>query len=181
MTRLLHPLLQPRILGILIAFLFIAGSGTLGYLLDNYSFISQTLSEIGSMSSPMKLPFQILKVLVSLLTLAFSFVLLQIAKERKLSIIPPLFLLLFGLSDLGLALFPTPHPWHNIFGLSLTLGYMSPLLFGLLWSTKVTVNFRGISLVFFAMIALGIFLNLSPMFKPDLYPLQYYGDRKSVV
>ena len=171
MTRLL----QPRILGLLIAFLFIIGSLLMGYLLENYSFYSQTLSEIGSLSSPMKIPFQVLKIVVAILILLLSASLLNLARRNNFSVIPTLFLFAYGLSDLGLALFPTPHPLHNVFGLSLILGYLSPFFFGILWPNKVATNFRAVSLLFFALIILGIFLNLSPIFRPDLYPLSYYG------
>lgn len=171
MTRLF----QPRILGVLIPSLFILGSGLMGYLLDNYSFFSQTLSEIGSLSSPMKIPYQILKILVAILILILSIILFNFSRREKLSVIPTLFLFSFGLSDMGLALFPTPHSLHNVFGLSLILGYLSPIFFAVLWSKRISANFSFVSIGFFALIALGIFLNLSPIFKPDLYPLNYYG------
>lgn len=168
-------ILQPHIIGSLAAILFIFGSLITGYLLDNYSFVSQTLSEIGAISSPMKLPFQILKIGVSILILLLAILLFNLAKRHSLSVIPTVFLFSFGLSDLGVALFPTPLPLHNVFGLSLTLGYLTPFFFGILWGEKISKSFRPISLLFFMVILLGIFLNLSPMFNPELYPLKYYG------
>ena len=53
-------LLQPIHLGRIIAISFILGTLVFGFALENYSLASQTLSEIGSMSSPFRIPFQIL-------------------------------------------------------------------------------------------------------------------------
>ena len=167
--------LQPLNLGRIIAISFILGTLVFGFTLENYSLASQTLSEIGSMSSPLRLPFQIFKVLIATLILFFSVMVLKYARRNDLSMIPGILLLCFGLSDLGVALFPTPHPMHNVFGLSMTLGYLSPLFFALLWSKAVSGSFKQVSLVFFFLILTGIFLNLSPAFKPDLYPLSFYG------
>ena len=144
-------------------------------MLEHYNFVSQTLSEIGSASSPMQMPFQIFKVVIACGILLLGALLVRYAHSMELSVLPPLLVIAFGLSDLGLALFPTPHPLHNVFGLSLVIGYLSPLLFALLWKNKPASRFRKNSMVFFLLIALGIFLNLSPAFAPELYPLYYYG------
>ncbi len=168
-------LIQPMHLGRIIAVSFILGTLIFGFALENYSLASQTLSEIGSMSSPLRIPFQIFKTLIAALILIFSVLVLKYARRNHLSIIPGILLLCFGISDLGVALFPTPHPLHNVFGLSMTLGYLSPLFFALLWTNDTLGNFKKVSLVFFFLILTGIFLNLSPAFKPDLYPLNFYG------
>ncbi len=166
---------RPDLLGTIIATAFIAGTLLFGLIFDSYSPVSQTLSEIGSMSSPLRVPFQAFKILIALLILLFSTMVLGFAKRKRLSMIPGLLLFCFGLSDLGIALFPTPHSLHNVFGLSMILGYLSPLLFALLWPDTVRRHFKITSLVFFLLILTGIILNLTPAFKPDLYPLQYYG------
>ncbi len=168
-------LLSLGFLGSFIAIGFITGSTVLGFYVDGYSFISNTLSEIGSMTSPMHRPFQIFKICIALLILLFAFAVFKRARTDRLSVLPPVFLFLFGISDLGLALFPTPHPVHNAFGLSLTLGYLSPLIFALMWKDRLGVNFGRDCFWFFVLVVMGIFLNLSPAFKPDLYPLKYYG------
>jgi len=168
-------LTKPAYLSRIIAMAFILGTLLFGFALDNYSFVSQTLSEIGSMSSPFRFQFQVFKILIASLILIFSVLVLKYARRNKVSIIPAILLLCFGISDLGIALFPTPHTLHNVFGLSMTLGYLSPLFFALLWPNTVSKNFKLISLVFFLVILIGIFLNLSPAFYSDLYPLKYYG------
>ena len=168
-------IVQPNYLGLLIAILFIFGTLAFGYALNNYSLVSQTLSEIGSIGSPLKIPFQIFKILIAFLILLFASSVMRYGKINGLSVIPGLLLLSYGLTDLGLALFPTPHPLHNYFGLSMTLGYLAPLFFSLLWPKEVCKNMKITSAIFFLIILLGIFLNLSPAFIPDLYPLAYYG------
>ncbi len=162
-------------LGWITAVLFIAGSLLLGSFLADYSFISQTVSEIGQEGSPFKLTWQLFSLLVGLLLILFSLGIISFARSNKWSVVPGLFLLFAGLSEFGIALFPSPHPLHNVFGLSMTIGYFSPLVFFLLWKDKLGVPFKWYSLLAFILIVLGIFLNLSPMFAPDLYPLQYYG------
>lgn len=162
-------------LGWISAVLFIAGSLVLGSFLGDYSFISQTVSEIGQEGSPLKLTWQLFSLLLGLLLILFSLSIISFARRNKWSVVPGVFVLFAGLSEFGIALFPSPHPLHNIFGLSMTIGYFSPLVFFLLWKDKLGVSFKWYSLLAFILIVLGIFLNLSPIFAPKLYPLEYYG------
>lgn len=162
-------------LGWITAALFVAGSLVLGSFLADYSSLSQTVSEIGQEGSPLKLPWQLFSLLVGLLLILFSLGIVSFARQNKWSFIPGLFVLFAGLSQFGIALFPSPHSLHNVFGLSMTIGYFSPLVFFLLWKDKLGMAFKWYSLLAFILILLGIFLNLSPMFAPDLYPLEYYG------
>jgi len=162
-------------LGWIAAVLFIAGSLVLGSFLPDYSFISQTVSEIGQQGSPLKLPWQLFSLLIGILIILFSLGIISTARRNKWSVIPGIFVLFAGLSEFGIALFPSPHPLHNVFGLSMTIGYFSPLVFFLLWKDKLGVSFKWYSLLAFILIALSIFLNLSPIFAPNLYPLEYYG------
>ncbi|MGB5461443.1 MAG: DUF998 domain-containing protein [Eudoraea sp.] len=162
-------------LGWIIALLFITGTFVLGSLLADYSFISQTVSEIGQEGSPLNSAWQIFSLLVGLLIIVFSIGIISFGRQNKWSIIPGIFILFAGLSEFGIALFPSPHSLHNVFGLSMTIGYFSPLMFFLLWKDKLGASFKRYSLFAFVLILLGIFLNLSPAFASQLYPLEYYG------
>ncbi|MCX2718444.1 DUF998 domain-containing protein [Lentiprolixibacter aurantiacus] len=162
-------------LGWITALLFITGTFILGSLVRDYSFVAQTVSEIGQQGSPQELSWQIFSILIGLLIILFSFGLIAFARRNNWSVIPAIFVLFAGLSQFGTALFPSPHPLHNVFGLSMTIGYFSPLVFGLPWKNKLGGSFRGYSLLAFGLIMIGIFLNLSPLFAHDLYPLEYYG------
>ena len=154
---------------------FIIGSLLLGSLLPEYNPVSQTVSEIGESGSPLSMPWNLFSVSIGLLMIFFAGGIILFAKQNKLSILPGIFMLSYGLSQFGIGFYPSPHPLHNVFGLSMTLGYFSPLVFALSWKNKLSQQFKNISIITFILIILGIFLNLTPAFAPTLYPLEYYG------
>ena len=162
-------------LGWITSIAFILGTYILGSQLEDYSAISQTVSEIGEEGSPLYLQWQIFSTGIGCLLILYGIGIVSFAKKNELSVVPGIFILLAGLSQFGIGIFPSPHPLHNVFGLSLTLGYFSPLLFALLWKNQLGMKFKRLSLISFILIVLGIFLNLSPAFSPTLYPLEYYG------
>lgn len=154
---------------------FIAGTLIMGNILEDYSIVSQTVSEIGQAGSPLESSFQIFSFTISVLFILFAVGLLQYSRKNGLSLIPGIFLLTFGIAEFGIGVFASPHPLHNVFGLSLTIGYFSPLMFFILWKSKMGSQFKWISLFIFILVITGIFLNLTPLFAPDLYDLSYYG------
>ena len=154
---------------------FILGTSILGSQLEGYSAISQTVSEIGEKGSPLYFPWQIFSTGIGCLLILFGIGIISFAKKNDVSIIPGIFILFAGLSQCGVGIFPSPDPLHNVFGLSMTVGYFSPLIFALLWKTQLGIRFKRRSQIAFILIVLGIFLNLSPAFAPSLYPLAYYG------
>ncbi len=155
--------------------LFVAGSLVLGSLLHDYSSVAQTVSEIGKEGSPFYLPWQIFSVSIGLLMILFGIGIVIFSKQNKLPVIPGIFLLAYGVSQSGIGFFPAPHHLHNIFGLSMMIGYFSPVVFALSWKSKVGKNFQNISYLVFMLIMLGVALNLSPAFDKTLYSLEYYG------
>ena len=162
-------------LGWVAAVIFIIGTFILGSLLQDYDLVSQTVSEIGQNDSPLSFQWQLFSISVGLLITLFSIGLVSFAKENRLSLAPGIFMLTYGIAQFGVGMFPSPHQLHNVFGLSMTLGYFSPLVIALAWKNQLGKVFKQISLLAFALIVLGIFLNLSPAFAPALYPLEYYG------
>ncbi len=154
---------------------FIIGSLLLGSLLPEYNPVSQTVSEIGESGSPLSMPWHLFSVSIGLLMILFAGGIILFAKQNKISILPVIFMLSYGLSQFGIGFYPSPHTLHNVFGLSMTLGYFSPLVFALSWKNKLGQQFKNISIITFILIILGIFLNLTPAFAPTLYPLEYYG------
>ena len=162
-------------LGWIAATAFILGSLILGSQLKDYSAISQTVSEIGEKGSPLYIQWQILAVGIGCLLILFAIGIISFAKRADLSIAPGLFILIYGLSQFFVGIFPSPNPLHNVFGLTMIVGYFSPLMFPLLWKNKLGIRFKVISIIAFILIVLGIFLNLTPAFAPTLYPLEYYG------
>lgn len=154
---------------------FIIGSLLLGSLLSDYNPISQTVSEIGESGSPLLMTWHLFSVSIGLLLILFASAIILFAKKNKLSILPGIFMLFYGLSQFGIGFYPSPHPLHNVFGLSMTLGYFSPLVFALSWKNELGKQFKSISILTFVLLIFGIFLNLTPAFAPTLYPLEYYG------
>lgn len=162
-------------LGWNITVLFILGTILLGGLAESYDPISQTVSEIGRTGSVVKVPWQILCVFVGLLSGVFSGLLISFARKNQLSVVPGLFLLSYALCQIGLGFFPVAHPLHNVFGLFMIIGYCAPLSFALLWKNRMSAAFTVVSFGCFLLVVAGIFLNLTPAFSPELYPLEYYG------
>ena len=162
--------------GPLAGVIFFSAVYALAPMVEGYSHIAQTVSEIGEYGSPAKVPYQIATVIVALCLLVFASSLHSFAKANNASILPAIFLAIFGIAEIGIALFPSPHPMHNVFGLSMIIGYITPLVLALSWKGLAGVNWlRNASWVAFALVVTSIFLNLSPMFARDLYPLDYYG------
>ena len=161
--------------GAIAATTFILGSLILGSLLPDYNPVSQTVSEIGQTGSSLYQTWQVFSIAVGVLLIVFAFALISFSRKNKTAILPGIFILSYGLSQFGIGFYPSPHPLHNVFGLSMTLGYFSPLVFALAWKNKLGASFKNISILTFILIMLGIFLNLSPAFAPTLYPLEYYG------
>ena len=162
-------------LGWFTAAVFIIGSLVMGSLVKDYDPMAQTVSEMGQEGSSFYLYWQVLSLLIGALLILFSFGLNLFARQHKLAIIPGVFMMFYGISQFGTGWFPSPHPLHNVFGLSMTLGYLSPLVFALSWKNQLGKSFQMISIFTFVVIMIGIFLNLTPAFAPNLYPLAYYG------
>ena len=162
-------------LGWIAAASFIIGSLLLGSLLPDYSPVAQTVSEIGESGSPLMMSWHLFSVSIGLLMMLFAGGIIWFGKQNRLSILPGIFLLSYGLSQFGIGFYPAPDPAHNVFGLSMTVGYLSPLIFAVSWKNKLGKQFKNISIISFILIVIGISLNLTPAFAPELYPLEYYG------
>lgn len=152
--------------------------------MPDYSHVSETVNEIGEIGSPVTTPFQIAMLAVNLCVILFAAGLFYFARANELSVIPAFFVAWFGLADVGTNVFPSPHPLHNVFGLSLTIGYLAPLVLAIAWRRSDTArSIAGVSWFVAALVLVSMFLNISPAFNRDLYPLEYYGivQRSAVV
>ena len=73
----------------------------------------------------------------------------------------------FSIALIGTTIFPSPDPWHNRFGLSLTLGYLSPAVLATGWRHPAGLSsLVRLSWVAFALVVMSIVLNLLPAFIP---------------
>jgi hypothetical protein len=143
---------------------------------EGYSHVAQTVSEIGRAGSPAEVPWRSANLIVALCLAVFAQRLGHHARARGASGAPAVLLGCYAVSQAGMAVFASPHPLHNVFGLSMLLGYLAPLSLVLAWRRLPDAQgLRTGSLVGFGLVLVGIFLNLSPLFARELYPLQYYG------
>lgn len=162
--------------GIFAGVLFIAGTLVLGNMVDGYNVSRQTVSEIGAIGSPLQYPYAVMLGLVSILSITFAYFGRVYALSQDISGKGLILVGLFGVLDAGFAFFPTPHPMHNIFGLLHLIAYFAPLAIYIGWRKVPGYGFiANISLAYMVCIIVGLFLNMSPMFAPKLYPLEYYG------
>ena len=147
--------------GPLSAAIFAIGIFVLALLVPGYGQIHQTVSEIGEMDSPARIPFTIMLCGVALCLLIFA---AGVGAESKRAGHGRLSAYLIGcmaLSAAGVGIFAFPHPLHNVFGESELIGYQAPLAFALSWrrdpNAKRLVAF---SWTMFALIWISIALNL---------------------
>lgn len=162
--------------GAIAAMTFFSLVFVLALSMDGYSHVSRTVSEIGRQGSPAELPWRIGNLAVAALLMVFAVAIGSYARSRAWSRMPALFIALFAVSLAGMGWFAVPHPLHNVFGLSATVGYLSPLVLAIAWRGKpVPHALTTVSAVAWLLVIAAIALNLSPIFAPTLYPLEYYG------
>jgi hypothetical protein len=147
--------------GPLAAALLAVGIAVLPFWVPGYSQVRQTVSEIGEMDSPTRIPFTILLCGVALCLLIFA---AGVGVESRRAGHGRLSACLIGcmaVSAAGVGIFAFPHSLHNVFGLSELIGYQAPLAFALSWRSdpgaKRLVSF---SWIMFALIWISIALNL---------------------
>jgi len=155
--------------GPLAAAAFGLGIAGLALLVPGYSHVHQTVSEIGEIGSPIRIPFAIMLCCVAACILVFA------SGVRDLSIAgghPPLAAYLTGFmafSAAGVGVFAYPHPLHNVFGTSELIGYQAPLVFALTWRREpVAKALVALSWILFALIWVAIVLNLSSIDRQGL-------------
>jgi hypothetical membrane protein len=145
------------------------GIAGLALLIPGYSHVHQTVSEVGEIGSPARVPFAIMLCCVAACILVFA------AAVRDLSIMAhhsPLAAYLIGFMALpaaGIGIFAYPHPLHNIFGISELVGYQAPLVFAFTWRrdprAKTVV---ALSWILSVLIWGAIALNLSSLDRQGL-------------
>jgi hypothetical membrane protein len=147
--------------GPLAAALLAVGIVVLPFWVPGYGQVRQTVSEIGEMGSPARIPFTLMLCGVAVCLSVFA---AGIAAESKRAGHGRLSAYLIGcmaVSAAGVGIFAFPHPLHNVFGESELIGYQAPLAFALGWRrdphAKRLVSF---SWTMFALIWISIALNL---------------------
>jgi hypothetical membrane protein len=147
--------------GPLAAALLAVGIITLPFWVPGYSQVHQTVSEIGEMDSPARIPFTIMLCGVALCLLIFAAGVGAASSRAGHGRLSAYLIVCMAVSGAGVGIFAFPHPLHNVFGQSELIGYQAPLAFALSWrrdpNAKRLVNF---SWTLFALIWISIALNL---------------------
>jgi len=142
------------------------GFGVLGLalMIPGYSHVHQTVSEIGEVGSPARVPFAVMLCCVAACVAVFAWAVrdLSIANQRS-----PWAAYLIGFMALpaaGIGVFAFPHPLHNVFGISELIGYQAPIVFALTWRRDPRAKTLVVlSWILFVLIWCAIGLNLSSL------------------
>lgn len=152
-----------------LAFAILAvGILALATLVPDYSHIAQTVSEIGKMGSPARLPFTLMLLSVAAATSIFARALHRAASHTHNSSAPAVLVGAMAVSVVGVAVFAHPHPLHNVFGLSELVGFQAPLVFALRWRRDPRApRLVAQSWALYLVIVLAIVANLSALLGMD--------------
>jgi len=134
----------------------------LALMLPGYSHVRQTVSEIGEIGSPARVPFTIMLVCVAACLVIFAIAVRELSIATQHSTAAAYLIGCMGLSAAGVGLFAFPHPLHNVFGLSELIGYQAPLVFAFTWKRDPqTQNLVVLSWLAALIVYAAIVLNLS--------------------
>lgn len=144
--------------GVILA-LGIAGLAT---RVPGYDHVRQTVSEIGEVGSPSRVPFTIMPLAIAACLLLFASALRDRSKEAGHSPWAAYLIGAMAISVAGVGVFAFPHPLHNVFGVSELIGYQAPLLFALGWRGDARASgLVALSWLAYALLLVAIALNLS--------------------
>ena len=140
------------------------GIAGLALLIPGYSHIHQTVSEIGEIGSPARVPFAIMLFCVAACILIFASGIRDASVAAHRWQLAAYLTGFMAIPAAGIGLFAYPHPFHNLFGMSELIGYQAPFAFALTWRhdprSKTLVV---LSWVFVALVWGAIALNLTPL------------------
>jgi hypothetical membrane protein len=140
------------------------GIAGLARLVPGYSHIHQTVSEIGEVGSPARIPFTILLCCVAACILVFASAVRDLSIAAGHAPVSAYLIASMAVSAAGVGVFAFPHPLHNVFGLSELIGYQAPLALALAWRRDPRAGtLVAFSWIMFALSWIAIGLNLSGM------------------
>ncbi|HEX3667367.1 MAG TPA: DUF998 domain-containing protein [Rhizomicrobium sp.] len=124
--------LHKRLLcGPLAALILLMGIVALPLAIPGYSQIRQTVSEIGEIGSPVRIPFAALLCAVALALLVFASGLRALLKRCSHATAAAWLTVWMAVCAAGVGIFAHPHPLHNVFGTAELIGYQAPLALAL--------------------------------------------------
>jgi len=102
-------------------------------MVPGYNHVRQTVSEIGEMDSPARIPFAIMSCFIAVAIITFASALRSESKVSNHSPIAAWFTGCMALSIAGVGIFAYPHPLHNVFGMSELVGFLAPFVPAISW------------------------------------------------
>jgi hypothetical membrane protein len=151
-------------LGPVAALLLLTGIAAIGLMTPDYSHVRQTVSELGEIGSPGRVPFAVLLSLVAACLIVFASGVARTLRASGSSKLPAWFIGAMAVSAAGVGLFAFPHPLHNVFGMSELVGYQAPLVAAVV--CRAIPNGRQLTAFSFAMyglVLLAIAANLTTL------------------
>jgi len=144
--------------------IFFVGITGLALLVPGYSQVRQTVSEIGEVGSPARVPFAIMLCCVAACIMVFALAVRDISVEVGHSQLAAYFTGFMALPAAGIGIFAYPHPLHNVFGISELISYQAPLILALTWRRDPRARpLVSLSWILYVVICAAIALNLSSL------------------
>src|SRR4030095_9881518 len=112
----------------------------LALLIPGYSHVHQTVSEIGEIGSPARVPFAVMLGCVAVCILVFASAVRAVSGAAHHSRLAAYLIGFMALPAAGIGIFAYPHPAHNVFGMSELIGYQAPLFLALTWRRDLRVS-----------------------------------------
>jgi hypothetical membrane protein len=148
------------------AAILLLGIVGLAMLVPGYSQVRQTVSEIGEMDSPARIPFAALLCCVAACLLLFAAGVRAATKQAGHNPLAAYLIGCMAISAAGVGVFAFPHPLHNIFGQSELIGYQAPLALALAWRNDPQAErLVRFSWIWFVLVWICIALNLTTLHR----------------
>ena len=119
--------------GPIAAVIFFFGVLGLSLLLPGYSHVHQDISTIGKSGSPERVPFSVVFIFYACSLLIFASGILNVAGHAGTSRLPAYLVAFMAFTQIGIAIFATPHPLHNMFGIASMAGFLAPIAMAVSW------------------------------------------------
>lgn len=126
--------------GIIATIVLWAGFLLLPFMVPGYNSVRETVSLIGEMSSPARIPFAAMLCVLAACLLVFSWGLRDASIKLGRSTAAAYLTGFMAISSVGVGIFAFPHPLHNVFGLSEFVGYQAPWVLALTWRREQSVR-----------------------------------------
>jgi hypothetical membrane protein len=152
--------------GPLAAVILALGIVGLALMVPGYSHVRQTVSEIGEMDSPARIPFAIMLCVVAVCLLVFASGVRTASIRAGHNTFAAYLIGAMSVVSAGVGIFAFPHPLHNVFGESELIGYQAPAALALAWRRDPKANgLVTFSWTMFGLVWISIAANLTTLFR----------------